>query len=46
MIFAKPAHSSRNIKDDSPEKKLDYTHDKGENKSAAFTKQWIDCNLC
>ena len=29
MIFAKPAHSSRNIKDDSPEKKLDYTHDKG-----------------
>ncbi|MDT2828697.1 PIN/TRAM domain-containing protein [Enterococcus viikkiensis] len=28
MIFAKPAHSSRNIKDDSPEKKLDYTNDK------------------
>ena len=28
MIFAKPAHSSRNIKDDSPEKKLDYTNEK------------------
>lgn len=28
MIFAKPAHSSRNIKDDSPEKKLDYDQTK------------------
>jgi hypothetical protein len=28
MIFAKPAHSSRNIKDDSPKEKLDYTNDK------------------
>lgn len=28
MIFAKPAHSSRNIKDDSPEKKLDYDRTK------------------
>ncbi|GCF94206.1 twitching motility protein PilT [Enterococcus florum] len=28
MIFAKPAHSGRNIKDDSPEKKIEYQTDK------------------
>lgn len=28
MIFAKPAHSNRNIKDDSPEKKIEYQEGK------------------
>ena len=35
MIFAKPAHANRNLKDDSPEKKIEYKNDQNGKKAAS-----------
>lgn len=35
MIFAKPAHANRNLKDDSPEKKIEYKNDQTGKKTAS-----------
>ncbi|WP_159721490.1 PIN/TRAM domain-containing protein [Enterococcus sp. CSURQ0835] len=35
MIFAKPAHANRNLKDDSPEKKIEYKNDQTGKKAAS-----------